>query len=48
MPCVYSMADVIVEYLQENNRPAGDGSIHAEMLERQRLKEEAKQRKIGF
>ena len=41
MPCVYSMADVIVEYLQENNRPAGDGSIHAEMLERQRLKEEA-------
>ena len=41
MPCVYSMADAIVEYLQENNRPAGDGSIHAEMLERQRLKEEA-------
>lgn len=41
MPCVYSIADVIVEYLQENNRPAGDGSIHAEMLERQRLKEEA-------
>eukprot|EP00943_MAST-04B_sp_MAST-4B-sp1_P008750 g8750.t1 len=43
MPCVYSITDVIIEYLNNNNRPAGDGSIHSEMLERQRLKAEAKE-----
>ena len=42
MPCVYSLTDVVNEYLLNNNRPAGDGSIHSEMLERQRLKAEAK------
>ena len=41
MPMIYTIADSIVEWLLNNNRPATDGSIHSEMMERERQKAEA-------
>jgi len=44
MPMVYTITDVVVQWLLDNNRPMSDGSIFAEMQERERLKKEAAQK----
>jgi hypothetical protein len=37
---VYSIAEAVVGWLQENNRPELDGSAHSEMMERSRIAKE--------
>lgn len=40
---VFTIAEAVKEWLEENNRDMGDGSMHQQMMDRIRAKNEAKE-----